>query len=437
MTGPETDAVAGADESAVRKAFRRIVPLLILFYVLSYVDRINVGFAALTMNKDLGLTAAMFGFANTAFYIMFSLFEIPSNVMMAKIGARIWIPRIMITWGIASMATMFAVGPYSLYGLRSLVGLAEAGLMPGILFYMGHWFPKAHRARANGLYLMSVPIALMVGSPVSGLILQMDGLLGLEGWRWLFIIEGLPPVLLGAVVYFILPDRPQQAGWLTEAEKTALQARLDREHAVAPFAEGKPHSSWREITTPRVLVLAACYFCILATSNTLGIWTPQIVKEFLGNTDRILLVSVVTAIPPFFSIFAMHLMSLHSDRKNERLWHTIASMTTVAVGWTIVALVSVPLIQLFGLILCFSGSYSAMSIFWATVSQLLSRQSQAVGIAFISMVGTFASILSPSIIGLLRDFTKDFNAGIWYATALLVVGVILMSSIARARPQAT
>lgn len=432
VAASDSAVVSVTEEAAIKKAFRYLVPWLMLFYVLAYIDRINIGFAALTMNAELGLTFAMFGIANTAFYVMFSLFEVPSNMMLAKYGARVWIPRIMITWGLASIATIFAVGPYSLYALRSLVGLAEAGLLPGIVYYMGYWFPQKHRARANAIFLAALPLSLMIGSPLSGLILQMDGFLGLSGWRWLFIIEGVPSVLLGFAVYFILPERPKDARWLSEEEKTALQARMEKEHAVAPPMVGKrPATKWQEVRSFPVMALAVSYFCILATANSLGIWAPLIVKELLENTERYVLVGFVTAIPPLFAMFAMQWVSRNSDRLNERTWHTVISMALGAFGWMIVALTPSPYTKMLGLTLCFVGTYSAMCVFWAMAAHTLSRQSQAVGIALISSIGTLASMISPTIIGYLRERTENFNAGIWYTTILLLLGVTLMVFAAR------
>jgi ACS family 4-hydroxyphenylacetate permease-like MFS transporter len=421
-----------ADERAVRKVFRHLVPWCMAFYILAYVDRINIGFAALSMNADLGLTATMFGLANTLSYLTYTGFEVPSTMMLARFGARRWIPRIMVTWGLASMATAFAVGPKSLYGLRTLVGLAEAGLTPGILFYLGHWFPLAHRARANSIFLASLPIVLMSGATLSGVILQMDGLLGLAGWRWLFLCEGLPSIILGAAVLFFLPNGPSEATWLSPEERQALLQRMEEERASHPMtAARQKHGAWIEIRRPRVFVLSLVYFCIQATANTLGIWTPLIVKEFLGGTNRMLVVSLMSAIPPFFSIIAMQLVSVHSDRTSERSWHVIGSMASCAAGWMLVALSPIAGFKLIGLTLCFGGIYSALSVFWATVGDLISRSSQAVGIGLISTLGTLASIVSPYIIGKLRDLTQNFNAGIWYVTALLVLGIISLATIAK------
>ncbi|HXJ00495.1 MAG TPA: MFS transporter, partial [Micropepsaceae bacterium] len=221
--------VTGTDDSVVRKVFRRLIWFLFVLYVISFLDRINVAFAGLSMNRDLGLTSAMFGLSISIYYVGYLLCEIPSNLMLARYGARTWIARIMVTWGIASAATMFVAGPYSLFAIRLLVGIAEAGFLPGILLYMTFWFPRAYRARAMSLFIMATPITLAFGSAISGLILQMDNFLGLAGWRWLFLLEGLPAIILGAIAFFYLPDGPANAEWLTEHEKSTLQARLERE----------------------------------------------------------------------------------------------------------------------------------------------------------------------------------------------------------------
>jgi MFS transporter, ACS family, 4-hydroxyphenylacetate permease len=427
MQSTATDELAAtSSDSAVRKVFRRLVPVLVVLYVIAYIDRINVGFAALSMNEDLGLTATMFGFANTAFYITYSLFEVPSNMMLARHGARVWIPRIMITWGIASTATMFVAGPYSLYFVRSLIGLAEAGFLPGMLFYLGHWIPAAHRAKANAIFLAALPIALMVGSPLSGLILQLDGWLGLDGWRWLFLIEGLPAVLLGIAAYFLLPDRPADANWLTASEQTDLQRRLDSEQAMQPKTS-ETHTSgsiWKAIGNRDVITLGVVYFCLVATVNTLGIWSPLIVRELLGNTDRLVLVGFVSAIPPLLAIIGMLSFSAHSDRSGERNRYCATLMALSGVGWLIVVIGASPALKLMGLSICYVGSFSAMAIFWTAANSLLPQGRRAVSIAAVSTIGTFASILSPSIVGVLRDLTSSMTAGVWYAVTLLALGTM-------------
>ncbi len=315
-----------------------------------------------------------------------------------------------------------------------MVGLAEAGLLPGILFYIGNWFPQAQRARANALFLLSLPLALVIGAPVSGLILQMDGLWGIEGWRWLFLLEGAPSILIGVGVFFILPDKPANATWLSAVEKQELEHRIDAENAALKSNPKSLHSkgAWAEVLNARVLALGFCYFSIVATANTLSLWTPQILNDLLGGTDRILLVSFLSMIPPAVAIVAMLLVSANSDRTNERTWHTIGCMTVGALGWfVVIAGPGLPL-KVFGLCLCAAGSKAAYTTFWTMTTQHISRGRQAVGIALISSLGTLASIVSPSLIGVLRSATESFYAGIWYTLILIAGGVLVMLEMARA-----
>ena len=229
-------AELGGDDRVFRKVFRRIIWFLFILLVVSFMDRINIAFAALTMNKDLGLNAAAYGMSLTVFYIAYTLFEIPSNLILAKVGARLWIARIMITWGLASAATMFAVGMWSLYGIRALVGIAEAGFLPGILLYLTYWFPRTCRARANALFIMGIPATIAIASTLSGVILQMHGIFGLAGWRWLFLLEGLPAVVLGVICLFYLDDGPAHANWLSDEEKREIASRLERDRALEQTA---------------------------------------------------------------------------------------------------------------------------------------------------------------------------------------------------------
>lgn len=422
-----------ADERAVRKAFFRLVPWCMLIYVLSYMDRINVGFAALTMNADLAITAQMFGFAGTAFYLLYSLCEVPSNVALARFGARVWIARIMVTWGLASAATMFATGPVSLCFFRALVGAAEAGLLPGMMYYLGQWFPHQHRARASALFFASMPAALLIGAPVSGVILQMDGGWGLKGWQWLFLIEGLPSVAMGIAVYYLFPNVPAEASWLTEEEKAALQRRLDVEHADPHTSHPSIRDLLKEICSPAVLALGATYFCIINTITTFSIWAPLIVKDLLRPGAGVMMISLVTAIPPFCAIIAMQFVSLNSDRTGERRYHLLSSMLTAAVGWVLIVFAATVYLKMIGLTLCFVGAYSALALFWAAATSAIPRPRQAVAIALISTIGTFASITSPAIIGYLRQVTHSFNSGALYNTAILIVGIAMFSIAATQR----
>lgn len=280
-------ALTAAEQSVIKKLFRRLIIFLFVLFVFSFLDRINIGFAGLTMGKDLGLSSTMFGLAATLFYVTYVIFGIPSNMMLSRVGARRWIATIMVLWGIASTCTMFATGPTSLYVLRMIVGITEAGFLPGILVYLTYWFPAFYRARANALFMIAMPVTMAIGSLVSGYILALDGVMNLKGWQWLFLLEGIPSVLLGVVVWFYLDDTPAKAKWLTDEEKASLQAMMeaDKLQLVQPNGPSshralQQRSLWREICTPIVLMYTLAYFCLTNTLSAINIWTPQILQSF-------------------------------------------------------------------------------------------------------------------------------------------------------------
>jgi len=427
-----TSAAAG---SAIRKAFWRIGPWCTLVYVIAYIDRVNVGFAALSMNKELGLTATTFGIANTILFILYTAFEVPSSMLLMRYGIRRWLPCVMIGWGIASACTMLAVDSNSLYGLRGLVGIAEAGLLPGMLYFLTRWFPAGERAKANSLFLGSLPLALAIGGPISGAIMDLDGTLGLSGWRWLFLLEGAPPILMGFAVILWLPSRPAEARWLSAEEKAALQDRLDAERLQPE--KSAADLAWKDILNLPVIVLALSYFCVIATVNTIGVWTPQIVKETMGtDTSKTFLIGLLTAGPPVFAIVGMMAVSWNSDRTRQRVAHLVSVMGAAALGWTLLVLLPTPALKFTGLALSALGGYSAMALFWTVGTKYIPHRSQAVGIAAIQSVGNLASITSPVIIGALRDSTHNFYAGAWYTAALLstgLVAVLLVTTSARCK----
>lgn len=419
-------------DAAYRTVFRRVVWYLFVLYICSYLDRINIGFAALAMNRDLGLTPTTFGIANTVFYLGYMVFEVPSNLMLARLGARTWLARIMVTWGIASTATAFATGDTSLYGLRLLVGIAEAGFLPGVLLYLTYWFPQAYRARANGFFMVAQPLTIAFGSLLSGYILRMDGALGLAGWRWLFILEGVPSVVLGVVTFFYLKDGPREAPWLTADQKAAIEAELAAEAAPAAAGSG---SIWRELRSREVLLLCVAYFGLVSTLNTNATWVPQIVREILGGQGDFVTVGVWAAIPALLTVAAMPIWSLRSDRRRERLWHVTIPMALAAAGWLLVTLAAAPMVRFAGLAMVSIGAFSGMSIFWTLPATLLSRAARPAGIALISTMGMFGSAVSPSIIGFLRDRTGTFSSGLLYMVVLLVVSIGCVWASARRRPQ--
>lgn len=413
-----------AARTGSRKAFRRLTGFLVLCYILSYLDRSNIGYAVLTMADDLALTATVFGIASSIFYFGYAGFEVPSNLACAKFGPRAWISRIMITWGIASCLTLFAVGPYSLYFLRFLVGAAEAGLLPGVILYLSYWFTQKDRARANSIFVMGMPLALLLGAPISGLILQMDGILGLKGWQWLFLLEGMPSILLGIAALYFLVDRPTEAKWLTREEGEAMERAVAAENA-ATQPDGDKFR-WRDLFSPILMLLTIPYFCNVANNNTLGTWTPLVVKEVL-DTDNVLTVSLVSAIPALFAVISVPLWSWSSDRSQERRLHLGASLIVAAAGWVTMALSPLAIVKLIGLVMAYVGGYSFVAIFWALAVPMLTPASRPAAIALISTTGLMASIVSPTVIGLLRDFTNSFTAAFWFIAGLNMLGIIVLA----------
>ncbi|WP_445494788.1 4-hydroxyphenylacetate permease [Photorhabdus sp. SF281] len=432
-------------QSVINKLFRRLIIFLFVLFVFSFLDRINIGFAGLTMGKDLGLNATMFGLAATLFYVTYVIFGIPSNIMLSIVGARRWIATIMVLWGISSTATMFATGPTSLYILRMLVGIAEAGFVPGILVYLTYWFPAYYRARANALFMVAMPVTMAFGSLASGYILAMDGLLNLHGWQWLFLLEGFPSVLLGIIVWFYLDDSPKRANWLTDADKKCLQEMMDNDQLalVQPAAPSthqtlQQRSIWREIFTPTVLMYTLAYFCLTNTLSAINIWTPQIVQSFNQGSSNIT-IGILAAIPQFCTIVGMVYWSRRSDRLQERKMHTALPYLFAAAGWILTSLTNHSVIQLIGIIMASTGSFTAMAVFWTTPDQSISLRARAIGIAVIAATGNIGSALSPLLIGWLKDQTGSFNTGLYFVAGLLIIGAAIIQTIPmkHSRPSAT
>lgn len=410
-------------DHTVRKISRRLLWFLVLLYAFSYLDRINIGFAALTMNHDLRLSSTQFGAANTIFYLGYILCEIPSNLMLARFGARVWIPRIMITWGIASAATMFASSAMSLYSIRALVGTAEGGFVPGVLLYLTLWFPRAHRARANALFMIAQPLTIATGAILSDFILGWNNPLGIARWRILFLVEGMPSVLLGIAAYFYLTDKPADAKWLTADEKDALTRSLE------PPVRGQP-TPWREILSRTMILLCTAYFTVTMTLNTIATWTPQIVKEIVKEHGG-LSIGMLTALPALVAALAMTLWSVHSDRTKERMWHIAAPMALAALGWIFVASFTLPDLRMLGLAFCSAGGFAAMSVLWTVPQALLSPAARPAGIAFVSCCGILASMTAPLVIGSLKDLTHSFVAGLFFLAVLLLGGCGLVLAAVR------
>ena len=310
-------AMTDAGRQTVAKVSRRLLPFVLLLYVVAWLDRVNIGFAALQMNKDLGFSDAVYGFGAGVFFVGYALCEVPSNLILARVGARLWIARIMITWGVLSIAMMFVNGPWSFYIVRFLLGVAEAGFLPGILYYLGHWFPAAQRAHAVSWFMLAIPLSTVVGGPLAGFILELQGAQGLAGWQWLFLLEGIPAVLLGFVVLVYLTDTPEQAKWLTPEQGRWLSALVKAEHRAAEERHGVGLK--QALVHPTVWLLALILFAGQTASYGLTLWIPQIVQSLSGLGN--LAVSMISALPYVAASIGMILIGASSDRRNERFMH--------------------------------------------------------------------------------------------------------------------
>ena len=422
-------------QAVINKLFRRLVVFLFVRFVLSDLDRKKIGIGRLSMGKLIRVTSTMFGLATTLFYVMYVVCGIPSNVMLTIVGARRWIAILMIVWGIASTATLFATGPNSLYALRMLVGIAEAGFLPGLLYYMTYWFPAHYRARANALFMIAMPVTMALGSLASGYILNMDGMLNLKGWQWLFLLEGFPSVLLGLVVWFWLDDSPSTAKWLTDDDKACLnemleadkQQALQTQSAIAAASVGQK-SVMRELFTPIIILYTVAYFCLTNTLSALSVWTPLILRSFNAESSNVT-IGLLSAIPQVCTIIGMIWWSKRSDRYNERKLHTLLPYLFAAAGWILTATSPNPHLQFTGIVMASMGAFAAMVIFWTTPDRALSLRARALGIAVINGTGMTGAALGPLLMGWMKDVTGSFNAGIFMVAGFLVLGAIVVAFI--------
>ena len=420
------------DEGQVlAKIRRRLIPFMFLLYIVSYLDRVNVGFAALQMNQDLDLSASVFGLGSGIFFIGYFLFEVPSNLIMERIGARLWIARIMISWGLVSAGMMFMKGPASFYTLRFLLGLAEAGFFPGMILYLTYWFPRRDHARAIALFMTANAVAGVVGGPISGALLTMHGMGGLAGWQWLFLLEGLPAVVLGVVTLVYLPNGPQDASWLNDRERQWLKQRLAADHVTQSHETA---AGVRQVfSNPRVWVFSLLYFLIVLGLYSISFWLPQILKGLSRSSD--LFVGVSSALPYVVAAVGMVWIGRHSDRHGERRWHVAGPALVAALGFLLSTQTTVPALALASISIAALGIWGSLGPFWAMSTAVLTGSTAAAGIAWINSVGNLAGFVGPYVVGLLKDATGGFGAAMAALAFFLVIAAIVAVSQPRASGQ--
>ena len=425
----------------VAKVTRRIVPFLVVCYFVAYLDRVNVGFAALAMNHDLGLSQTAFGLGAGIFFIAYFIFEVPSNLLLERFGARKWIARIMLSWGILSgtMAFIPAIAHVTglgnentFYILRVLLGAAEAGFFPGIIFYLTLWFPAQYRARIVGYFMAAIPLSTVIGAPISGVLLYLHGGLGLAGWQWLFIIEAVPAIILAGVVFFYLTDWPADAAWLAPDERNWLAGRLELERRQRQAA--RDFSVRQSLVNPRVLGLSLVYFGAVATNYGLSFFLPQIVKAFGLNT---LLTTLVSATPYAVGLIGMVWWGRRSDRVVERRYHAAFPLFIAAAGIAASTALDNPTLKMISLCVAGFGIFANLPVFWTLPTAFLSGAAAAAGIAVINSIGNLAGFAGPFAMGWIKDQTGSYAGGLLLLAAIgiIAMGILLMIGQDEARPR--
>ena len=408
----------------IRKIVVRFMPLLMGCYLAAYIDRVNVSFAALTANRDLGLSASQFGWGAGLFFVGYCLAETPSNLILIKVGARRWFARIMISMGLIAGATAFVSGPTSFYVARFLLGLAEAGLLPGVIWFFRKWVPHAYRAQYMAVFLLAIPLSSFVGSPISGALLGLDGWLGFKGWQWMFVLEGAPCVILGVLVLLCLTETPAEAKWLSPEERDWLQSCYDaeRRERAAALENEKPRT-WSLVTDARVLAYGAAFFGVLCGSYGLTLWLPQIVKAFgVTNFET----GLITAIPFAFGCVATVVLARSSDRTGERVWHVAGPALLAALGLGCSALTASPVLMITAMSVAAIGIFGLRGTFYALVSERFSDANAAVGIAAIGAYSSLAGLTGPYVVGLLKDATGTFVTGMLFLAFMSFLAAVII-----------
>jgi D-galactonate transporter len=422
-----------ADRVAL-KVMLRLLPFLFVLYIVAYLDRINVSFAALQMNTELGFTDFVYGLGSGIFFVGYFIFEVPSNLIMERTGARVWIARIMITWGLLSAAMMFMTQAWHFYVLRFLLGVAEAGFFPGIILYLTYWFPSSRRARAVSWFMTATSVSGVIGGPLSGALLQLHGFAGYSGWQWLFLIEGLPAVALGIAVFFVLTDRPEQARWLDDEERACLVEQMREDEANRGGHDSR--SFVAALKTPAVWLYCLVYFHLVIGFYGIGFWLPKIIRSTgdVGDFE----VGYLSAIPNLVSVFTMVAAGSHSDRTGERRWHVAVAALIGAVGLVFCSCsLHSTLLVVFCMSLTYAGLRATLGPYWAMPTSYLRGTAAAGGIAFINSLGNLGGLVGPSVYGKLRETSGSHVPGlIFLATALTIASAVVLYTPYRAKPAA-
>jgi len=422
-----TDQAAPAQLEIERRTMRtvtwKLIPFLCICFMAGFMDRVNVGFAKQQMMADLGLSTAVYGFGAGIFFVGYFLFEVPSNLIMVKVGARLWIARIMVVWGIVSLCMAFVHSAFGFYVLRFLLGASEAGFFPGVIFYLTYWFPPAYRSRTVALFMTAAVLSNVIGGPISGALLELDGALGIRGWKWLFMTEALPSILLGIVVFFRLPSGPEQAKWLAADEREWLASRLANDQQEVEPSAGD-HSFWQTLADPRVLLLCAVYFANVIGGYGLDFFLPTLIKRAFPDASSAF-VGVLSAVPPLFAIVVMMLHGRSSDRRGERRWHVASALWWAALGLLLASLPVPAVLGLFALALAVSGRWSTIAPFWGLSTTFLTGRAAAGAIALINAVGNLGGFAGPYLMGWLKDQTGDYTTGLRILAGAMFVGGVL------------
>lgn len=443
MTARTSDAVGSTHDAVFRKVGARVLPLLFVCYIVAYLDRVNVGFAKLQMTAALSLSDAAYGFGAGIFFIGYFLFEVPSNLILQRVGARVWIARIMITWGVVSAAfafvehipwgplpALFGVPPveFSFYALRMVLGLAEAGFFPGIILYLTYWYPSARRARAVAMFMTAIAVANVVGAPLSGAIMQFaDGAAGWEGWQWLFVLEALPSVVLGFVIWRVLPDGPSSAKWLTAEERTVVEQEIADDRARLAGTSVAQTSALAAFANWRVWAMAFVYLTGTFAMYGVNFWMPTIIQELGIAKSDFLKVGLVTMIPWGVAGVAMVWYGAHSDRTGERRWHASGALLLTAAGLALLAVAGhAAVMSVVALTLIASGVLGFLVTFWAVPTALLRASAAAAGIAWINSVGNLGGHFGPDLIGRIREATDAATDAFWALALIAVSGALVM-----------